>query len=102
MSSPARAAWLRVGSVVGGCVAALTLNAVGMFVTVFAADELFDGRLSIGRLGALTGITQLAYLGPIWFIERRRGSNAFAAGIMLGAAVTLLIAGDCWISPGHW
>jgi hypothetical protein len=46
------------------------------------------------------GITQIAYLAPLFTYFARRGRREVSKGILLGAIVTFLLNSACFASPG--
>jgi hypothetical protein len=49
-----------------------------------------------GAPALLIGITQIAYLAPLYAYFTKRGRKEVGKGIILGAIVTLLINGSCF------
>jgi hypothetical protein len=46
------------------------------------------------------GVTQIAYLAPLFAYFAQRGRREVSKGILLGAIVTLLLNSACFASPG--
>jgi hypothetical protein len=46
------------------------------------------------------GITQIAYLAPLFIYFSQRGRREVSKGILLGAIVTFLLNSACFASPG--
>jgi hypothetical protein len=46
------------------------------------------------------GVTQIAYLAPLFAYFAQRGRREVSKGILLGAIVTLLVNSACYATPG--
>ena len=55
-----------------------------------------DGLLVAALLFATIGVSQLLYVVPAMIIARRRGRPGVAKGVIIGAAITLILSGACW------
>lgn len=44
------------------------------------------------------GVTQLVYMVPSILIARDRGRPELAKGLMIGAVITFLLSGACWVA----
>ena len=47
-------------------------------------------------VGAL-GLLQIGYVVPLWYVFRRRGMKKMAKGLLIAAALTLLVNGIFWM-----
>ena len=45
---------------------------------------------------AFIGLSQLVYLGPLWFLVRARERHVIAKGVAIAIAVTALLNAGCW------
>jgi hypothetical protein len=54
----------------------------------------------VGSPSLFIGITQIAYLAPLFTYFTRRGRREVSKGILLGAIVTLLLNSACFATPG--
>lgn len=53
-----------------------------------------------GAPALFIGVTQIAYLAPIYAYFAKRGRYEVGKGILLGAIVTLLLNSACFATPG--
>jgi hypothetical protein len=56
-----------------------------------------EGLVIAGLLFATLGVSQLVYIWPAVLVARRRGHPAVAKGLIIGAAITLILSGACWV-----
>ncbi len=54
-----------------------------------------------GAPALFIGITQIAYLAPIYAYFAKRGRQEVGKGMILGAIVTLLLNGSCFAQSGY-
>lgn len=54
------------------------------------------GMVMAALLFATIGVSQLLYVVPSMIIARRRGRPGVAKGVIVGAAITLILSGACW------
>ena len=54
------------------------------------------GMVMAALLFATIGVSQLLYVVPAMIIARRRGRPGVAKGVIVGAAITLILSGACW------
>jgi hypothetical protein len=86
-----------VGSAFAGIFACLGLNVAALFFWFVVASVRSLGTSTIAVVAVFgIGISQLAYLIPLAIWARRRAMKMFAAGIVIGAAITFLLNGACW------
>jgi hypothetical protein len=90
---------------IGGILLVLASH-IGFWLLTFAAfSTIFRAGNSIGTLigsalltaNFILGITQLTYLIPIARYFRRRQRSAVIKGIAVGAVITILLNGSCYI-----
>lgn len=88
------------GSVGTGVSMGLGLN-VGLFVLLLIAGGAlldFAQSLSVVFFGAAGGIglTQLAYVIPMYLRYRKTGLKKTATGLVIAASITALLNASCW------
>ena len=86
---------------IGLHIAAVILGIIVLFLYIFLARKVgkddFIGLLLFGSFFAGLGIVQLIYVIPAIFILRRRRNFTLVKGVIIGAVVTALLNGGCWL-----
>lgn len=78
-----------------GLLLTLVLHVVGLVVVGSALDD-HDGYKGLALMMFL-GVVQLAWMLPAILVARMGGMRALSMGLIIGAAVTLLLNGTCWM-----
>jgi cellulose synthase/poly-beta-1,6-N-acetylglucosamine synthase-like glycosyltransferase len=83
---------------IGLHIAALILGtiALSIYLSVGVKDNS-QGLLLFAFLAAGVGIVQLIYVIPAIFILRRRRNFTLVKGVIIGAVITALLNGGCWL-----
>ena len=72
--------------ILGIIIGSISIGGIGFYIASF---------LNLGFLGI--GIAQLIYVIPAIFILRRRRKFTLVKGVIIGAVVTALLNGVCWL-----
>ena len=81
--------------IVLGLVLTIVLHIVGGMLILASINDP-GGYKGLGVIMFL-GVVQLVYMIPAILIARMGGHRALAKGLIIGAAVTLLLNGTCWM-----
>lgn len=87
---------------IGLHIAAVILGIIVMFIYVsivgtVGKDNFIGLLFFFGYFFGCLGIAQLIYVIPAIFILRRRRSFTLVKGVIIGAVVTALLNGGCWL-----
>ncbi|MCB9760611.1 MAG: hypothetical protein H6739_12285 [Alphaproteobacteria bacterium] len=79
----------------------VALSTLGLlaFTAVLQAAIFGIGNQFIGdaeMVALVPGLTQLVYVVPLVVVTGVRGQTAILQGVLLGAAITVLLNGACW------
>lgn len=87
----------QTNGIFAGIAMTFLMNVVWMVVGLWFGSLFRDpvGMAIIVFVLAL-GVSQLVYIGPAVLIARRRGRHGVAKGLIIGAAITLILSGACW------
>jgi hypothetical protein len=83
---------------IGLHIAAVILGIIVLFIHFYVVGQ--DNYLTLlffGSFFAGLGIVQLIYVIPAIFILRRRRNFTLVKGVIIGAVVTALLNGGCWL-----
>jgi hypothetical protein len=92
--------WL---AIIGGIILVLLINCslsfLGMYVGAFLADNFFPGLGYNSLILGFSGVWlyQLLYVIPLIISNRRQINIPFIKGVIIGAVITALIAGFCFV-----
>jgi len=86
---------------IGLHIAAVILGTIVMFIYIYLVGNVgkdnYLGLLLIWSFFGCLGIVQLIYVIPAIFMLRRRRSFTLVKGVIIGAVVTALLNGSCWL-----
>lgn len=86
---------------IGLHIAAVILGIIVLFIYISLVGNVgkdnYLGLLLIWSFFGCLGITQLIYVIPAIFILRRRRKFTLVKGVIIGAVVTALLNGGCWL-----
>lgn len=86
-----------------GAIATIMLN-VGMTITFIVVGMLsasvYAPLFSIAFVAPFIGLAQLVYILPICIYLQRNDQWNWMKGIIIGACITFLLNGGCWIVLG--
>jgi hypothetical protein len=83
---------------IGLHIAAVILGIIILLIHFYIVGQ--DNYLTLLLLGIFfggLGIVQLIYVIPAIIVLRRRGEFALLKGLIIGAVVTALLNGGCWL-----
>jgi hypothetical protein len=83
---------------IGLHIAAVILGIIVLFIHfALVGQDNYLTLLFFGSFFAGLGIVQLIYVIPAIFILRRRRNFTLVKGVIIGAVVTALLNGGCWL-----
>jgi hypothetical protein len=86
---------------IGLHIAAVILGIIVLFIYISLVGNVgkdnYLGLLLFGSFFGCLGIAQLIYVIPAIFILRRRRNFTLVKGVIIGAVVTALLNGGCWL-----
>ena len=83
---------------IGLHIAAVILGSIVLFIHFsLVGKDNYLTLLLFGPFLAGLGIAQLIYVIPAIFILRRRRNFTLVKGVIIGAVVTALLNGGCWL-----
>ncbi len=83
---------------IGLHIAAVILGIIVLFIHfALVGQDNYLTLLFFGSFFAGLGIVQLIYVIPAIIVLRRRGEFALLKGLIIGAVVTALLNGGCWL-----
>ena len=87
---------------IGLHIAAVILGIMVLFLYIYLArkvgkDNFMGVLLFFGYFFGCLGIVQLIYVIPAIFILRRQRNFTLVKGVIIGAVVTALLNGGCWL-----
>ncbi len=90
------------GSIIAGVFLVFGLHLAAIIIcsileAIFTSFQIhiFDVVFGIGLLGI--GISQLIYIIPTIFYLKRKDQIALMKGVIIGAVITALLNGGCWL-----
>jgi heme/copper-type cytochrome/quinol oxidase subunit 4 len=86
-----------------GAISTIVLNvgiAIAFIVIGMLSASVYPPLFSIAFVAPFVGLVQLAYILPICIYLQRRGRANWMKGIIIGACITVLLNGGCWILLG--
>lgn len=82
-------------------ITAVTLGRIVLFIYSFLVEKVgkdnYLGSSLFGYFLGYLGIAQLIYVIPAIFILRRERNFTLVKGVIIGAVVTALLNGGCWL-----
>jgi hypothetical protein len=86
-----------------GAISTLLLNAgvaIAFIVIGMLSASVYAPLFSIAFVALFISLAQLAYILPICIYLHRKGQSNWMKGIIVGACITVLLNGGCWILLG--
>lgn len=77
-----------------GAALALGSNFIAVVLGLFVGSVFTTLAPTYALIGI--GVTQLIWLGPLYWHFRKSAETESAKGVLLGAGLTLLLNGACW------